>query len=130
MNRDLGFTDANRVQNIRRIGEVAKLFVDSGSIVMCSFISPSRAERDAVRGMVEPDEFVELFVDAPIEVCTARDPKGLYAKAARGEISNYTGIDSPYEPPMSPEINLKTANAAPDQLVDQILRYLREIKRI
>ncbi|MEL6290879.1 MAG: sulfate adenylyltransferase subunit CysN [Pseudomonadota bacterium] len=130
INRDLGFTDADRVENIRRIGEVAKLFADAGLIVLCSFISPFRAERDMVRRMVADDEFVELFVDAPLDVCAERDPKGLYAKAARGEIKNFTGFDSPYEPPMSPEVHLNTAETSPEDLVEQIIRYLRETKRI
>lgn len=130
INRDLGFTAEDRVENIRRIGEVAKLFTDAGLIVMCSFISPFRAERDMVRDMVEEGEFVEIFVDAPIEECSRRDPKGLYAKAARGEIKNFTGIDSPYEAPHSPELHLETKGTDPDKLTDRILSYLREQGRL
>lgn len=130
ISRDLGFTDADRVENIRRIGEIAKLFLDAGLIVLCSFISPFRAERDLVRDMVEPGEFVEIFVDAPLEECIRRDPKGLYAKALRGEIPNFTGLDSPYEAPLNPDIRLDTADASPDELVDGILKRLRDGDRL
>ncbi|MGH1419672.1 MAG: sulfate adenylyltransferase subunit CysN [Hyphomicrobiaceae bacterium] len=130
INRDLGFTDADRVENIRRIGEVAKLFLDSGVIVMCSFISPFRAERRMVRDLVEGDEFVEVFVDASIEECARRDPKGLYAKASRGEIKNFTGIDSPYEPPEKPDLHLDTEAGDPDALTEKIMMYLRESGRL
>ena len=101
LNRDLGFTEADRVENIRRAGEVAKLMVDCGLIVICSFISPYKAERDMVRNLVD-GEFIEVFVDTPIDECVRRDPKGLYAKAKAGKIKNFTGIDAPYEPPESP----------------------------
>ena len=100
LNRDLGFTDADRVENIRRVAEAARLFVDAGLIVLVSFISPFRSERDMARAMVEPDEFLEIHVDAPLHVAEARDVKGLYKKARAGEIKNFTGIDSPYEPPL------------------------------
>lgn len=130
LNQDLGFTDTDRVENIRRIGEVAKLFVDSGLVVMCSFISPFRAERRMVRALLEPGEFVEVFVDASIEECKRRDPKGLYAKALAGKVKNFTGIDSPYEPPEQAEIRLVTEDSDPDQVVDQLLAYLREHGRI
>ena len=113
LNRDLGFTDADRVENIRRVGEVAKLFVDAGLIVLCSFISPFGAERRMVRERVGEGEFIEIFVDTPIEECIERDPKGLYAKARRGEIKNFTGIDSPYEVPDNAELHLKTAGLTP-----------------
>ena len=99
LNRDLGFTEADRVENIRRVGEVAKLMTEGGLIVLCSFISPYRAERDMVRGLVADGEFIEVFVDTPIEECIRRDPKGLYAKAKAGTIKNFTGFDAPYEPP-------------------------------
>lgn len=130
LNQDLGFTDTDRVENIRRIGEVAKLFVDAGLIVMCSFISPFRAERRMVREILDKDEFVEVFVDASIEECKRRDPKGLYAKALAGKVRNFTGIDSPYEPPEAAEIHLVTESTEPDALVDGILGYLREKGRI
>src|SRR6266478_10080132 len=104
LNRDLGFTDADRVENIRRAGEVAKLFVDAGTVVLCSFISPFRAERRMVRELVSAEEFVEVYVDTPLEECIRRDPKGLYARAMEGKIKNFTGIDSPYEVPENAEI--------------------------
>jgi bifunctional enzyme CysN/CysC len=124
LNRDLGFTEADRVENIRRVGEVAKLMVESGLIVLCSFISPYRAERDIVRGLVEPDEFIEVFVDTPIDTCIARDPKGLYAKAQAGQLKNFTGIDAPYEPPENPEVHLLTLGSSPEQLAKSVIRAL------
>ncbi len=114
LNRDLGFTDADRVENIRRVGEAAKLFVDAGLIVLVSFISPFRSERRMAREMVGEGEFIEVFVDTPIEVCMQRDPKGLYEKAKAGEIKNFTGIDSPYEAPETAELTLKTVGARRD----------------
>ena len=126
LNKDLGFTDADRVENIRRIGEVAKLFVDAGLMVLCSFISPFRAERRMVRELVEAGEFIEVFVDTPIEECMRRDPKGLYAKAKSGAIPNFTGLDSPYEPPEAPEITLRTVGTTPEALAQDLLRQLRE----
>lgn len=130
LNHDLGFTDTDRVENIRRIGEVAKLFADAGLIVMCSFISPFRAERRSVRALLDRGEFIEVFVDASIDECKRRDPKGLYAKALAGKVKNFTGIDSPYEMPESAEIHLATEDVSPDELVDRILGYLREKARI
>jgi bifunctional enzyme CysN/CysC len=124
LNRDLGFTEVDRVENIRRVGEVAKLMVESGLIVLCSFISPYRAERDMVRGLVEPGEFIEVFVDTPIEDCVRRDPKGLYAKAQTGQLKNFTGVDAPYEAPESPELHLHTIDSLPDQLATRVLRAL------
>src|SRR4029079_15837179 len=99
LNQDLGFTDADRVENIRRVGEAAKLFVDAGIITLVSFISPFRSERRMARELLKPGQFIEIFVDTPIELCMARDPKGLYKRAAAGQIKNFTGIDSPYEEP-------------------------------
>ncbi|WBQ10102.1 sulfate adenylyltransferase subunit CysN [Hyphomonadaceae bacterium ML37] len=126
LNRDLGFTDVDRVENIRRIGEVARLFVDSGIIVTCSFISPFRAERMMVRELMEPGEFIEVFVDAPLELCIQRDPKGLYRKAQAGEIKNFTGFDSPYETPEKPELHLRTADltaeAAAEEVIEQLIK--------
>ena len=130
LNRDLGFTDADRVENIRRVAEAAKLFVDAGLIVLVSFISPFRSERRMAREMMEPGEFIEIFVDTPIEVCMARDPKGLYEKAKAGQIRNFTGFDSPYEPPEAPEITLKTTNDNPAAEALAVVDYLRKVGRI
>jgi bifunctional enzyme CysN/CysC len=128
LNRDLGFTDVDRVENIRRVGEVAKLFADAGLIVLCSFISPFRAERDMVRSLLEPGEFIEIFVDTPIEECMRRDPKGLYAKAVHGAISNFTGVSSPYERPETPEVVLDGGSGArPEELAGQVLSFLKRI---
>ncbi|MGZ8518698.1 MAG: sulfate adenylyltransferase subunit CysN [Candidatus Binatia bacterium] len=124
LNRDLGFTEADRVENIRRIGEVAKLLVDAGLIVIVSFISPYRAERELARGLFEPGEFVEIFVDTPLEECERRDVKGLYAKARRGELINFTGIDSDYEAPETPEIHLRTLEVRPEVCVERIVEWL------
>jgi bifunctional enzyme CysN/CysC len=124
LNRDLGFTEADRVENIRRAGETAKLMTEAGLIVLCSFISPYRAERDMVRGMVGKDEFLEIFVDTPIEECMRRDPKGLYAKAKAGTIKNFTGFDAPYDTPENPEIHLHTTGHTPEQLAEQVVKAL------
>lgn len=125
LNSNLGFTDADRVENIRRIGEVSKLMVDAGIVVLTAFISPFRTEREMVRGLFEDDEFVEIFVDTPLEVAEARDPKGLYQKARRGEIPNFTGIGSPYEAPAKPELSLETSKQSVDQAVDEIMKFLK-----
>jgi len=122
LNRDLGFTEADRVENIRRVAEVAKLMVDAGLIVLVSFISPFRSERRLARGLFAEGAFVEVYVDTPIELCEQRDVKGLYAKARRGELKNFTGIDSPYEPPEHAEVHLRAAQDSPEQLVEQLLR--------
>ena len=127
LNRDLGFTDTDRVENIRRVGEVAKLFVDSGLIVLVSFISPFRSERRMARELLQPGEFVEVFVDTPLEVCMQRDPKGLYEKARAGQIKNFTGIDSPYEAPEAPEITLSTTQHEVNALAGQVMDYLRQM---
>ncbi len=126
LNRDLGFTDADRVENIRRVGEVARLFVDAGAIVLCSFISPFRAERRMVRELVGDGEFVEIHVDTPLEVCKQRDPKGLYARAMEGKIKNFTGIDSPYEPPEKAEIVVDTSTGSAEDVAARIVAALRE----
>ncbi|MEP3073345.1 sulfate adenylyltransferase subunit CysN [Maricaulis sp.] len=130
LNRDLGFTDEDRVENIRRIGEVGKLFVDAGLLVTCSFISPFRSERRMVRELVEGDEFVEVFIDTPLEVCMQRDPKGLYKKAQAGEIKNFTGFDSPYEAPENPEIRVDTSQISAEEAADQVIAKLREMGRL
>ncbi|NOT54985.1 MAG: sulfate adenylyltransferase subunit CysN [Deltaproteobacteria bacterium] len=124
LNRDLGFTEADRVENIRRVAEVAKLFVDAGLLVLVSFISPFRPERQLARNLFDAGEFIEVFVDTPLEECERRDVKGLYAKARRGEIKNFTGIDSNYEPPAAPEIHLQTVNLTAEACVDQIMESL------
>ncbi len=126
LNRDLGFTDADRVENIRRIAEVSGLMVDAGLLVLVSFISPFRAERRLARDRVGDGEFIEVHVDASVEVAESRDPKGLYAKARRGELSNFTGIDSPYEPPVNPEVYVDTASMAPEDAADAVIAVLRE----
>ena len=126
LNRDLGFTDADRVENIRRVGETAKLFLDAGLIVLVSFISPFRSERRMARELVGAGEFIEVFVDTPLEVCMTRDPKGLYEKARAGAIKNFTGIDSPYEAPQGAEITLATVEAPAKAQAERILSYLRE----
>jgi len=124
LNRDLGFTDADRVENIRRVAETAKLFVDAGLIVLVSFISPFRSERQLARELVEEGEFIEIFVDTPLEVAEARDVKGLYRKAREGLIKNFTGIDSPYEAPLAADIHLDTTSGDSEQLADEIVAYL------
>ncbi len=126
LNKDLGFTDADRVENIRRVAEVTKLMVDAGLIVLVSFISPFRSERRLARELMQPGEFFEVYVDTPIEEAEKRDPKGLYKKARRGELKNFTGIDSPYEPPEHAEIHLRTALYSPEQAAEQILEKLRD----
>jgi len=124
LNKDLGFTDEDRVENIRRIGEVAKLMVDAGLIVLTAFISPFRAERRMARRLMADGEFVEVFVDTPLAVAEQRDPKGLYKKARKGELKNFTGIDSPYEPPESPEIHLMAGSGTADHLADEVVENL------
>ena len=124
LNRDLGFTEADRVENIRRVAEVAKLLVDAGLIVIVAFISPFRAERQLARSLFDPGEFIEVFVDTPLEECERRDAKGLYAKARRGELKNFTGIDSDYEPPESPDVHLRTIDMKPESCVDAISRLI------
>ena len=124
LNRDLGFTDADRVENLRRAGEVARLMVDSGAVVICAFISPFRSERRMVRELFPSGDFLEVFVDASFEVCAERDPKGLYAKARRGEIRNFTGVDWPYEPPEQAELVLDTASMNPEEAARRVLTLL------
>jgi bifunctional enzyme CysN/CysC len=124
LNRDLGFTDADRVENIRRVAEVSKLMVDAGLIVLVSFISPFRAERRMARALFQPGEFHEVHVDTPIAIAESRDPKGLYKKARRGELKNFTGIDSPYEAPENPEIYVDTTQHTPEQSAEAIVEYL------
>jgi bifunctional enzyme CysN/CysC len=124
LNKDLGFTDADRVENIRRVGEVAKLMTDAGLIVITAFISPFRAERDMVRSMMEPGEFMEVHIDTPLVEAEARDVKGLYKKARSGQLKNFTGIDSPYEPPQDPEIRIDTTAMSAEEAADAIIARL------
>jgi bifunctional enzyme CysN/CysC len=125
LNRDLGFTDADRVENIRRVAEVAKLMVDAGLVVLVSFISPFEAERQMARERVEEGEFIEVYVETPLAVAEERDVKGLYAKARRGELKNFTGIDSPYEPPPNPELRVDTSTWSAEESADRVIAYLR-----
>jgi bifunctional enzyme CysN/CysC len=125
LNRDLGFTEADRVENIRRVAEVAKLFIEAGMIVLVSFISPYRAERMLARACVDAGEFIEIYVDTPVDECRRRDPKGLYQRADAGQIRNFTGIDAPYEAPEAPEIHLPTLEATAEVLAERIVADLR-----
>jgi len=124
LNKDLGFSDLDRIENIRRIGEVSKLFVDSGLIVLTAFISPFKSDRQIARTLVNYNEFIEIYVNTPLEVCEKRDPKGLYKKARQGAIKNFTGIDSPYESPVNPQIEVETDKLDIKQSVDKIINYL------
>lgn len=127
LNRDLGFTNADRVENIRRVAEVARLMVDAGLIVLVAFISPFREERRMARMTVEQNEFCEVFVDTPVHIAEQRDPKGLYEKARRGAIKNFTGIDSPYEPPEHPEVRIDTVTQSPEYAAELIVARLRNM---
>ncbi len=124
LNKGLGFSDADRIENIRRIGEVSKLLVDAGLIALTAFISPFRADRDLVRSLFTGNEFIEIYVHAPLDVCEQRDPKGLYKKARAGEIKNFTGIDSRYEEPVSPELVVNTAQHSLEECARQVVTYL------
>ena len=126
----LGFGQQDREENIRRVGAVAQLMCDAGLVTLTAFVSPYRADRDAVRATLAPGDFIEIFVDAPLEVCEARDPKGLYKKARAGQIKDFTGIDSPYEPPVEPQLVLKSAEVTPEALAEEVLRYLTEAGKL
>jgi len=126
----LGFSAQDREENIRRIGAVSKLFAEAGIIAITAFISPYRVDRDRVRATVAPGDFVEIFVDAPIEVCEARDPKGLYKKARAGELKGFTGIDDPYEAPLKPELVLDAETKTAEDLADEVIAYLRSVGKI
>lgn len=126
LNNDLGFSDDDRKENIRRIGEVSTLFIDAGVMVLTSFISPFQEDRDSVRKTVNETEFVEIYIKCPLNVCEQRDVKGLYAKARRGEIKHFTGIDSAYEEPENPEIEIDTSKLTIDESVDRIIKYLED----
>jgi bifunctional enzyme CysN/CysC len=130
LNKDLGFTEADRVENIRRVAEVARLMADAGLIVLTAFISPFRAERALARSLMGEGEFVEIHVDTPLSVAESRDVKGLYAKARRGELANFTGIDSPYEAPEAPELRVGTAELSPDEAAEQVIAKLRALQLI
>ncbi|MCL6443840.1 MAG: adenylyl-sulfate kinase [Alicyclobacillus sp.] len=130
LNADLGFSEADRKENVRRVGEVARLFVDAGVVVMAALISPFRQDRDAVRAKFEEGSFVEVFVDCPISVCASRDPKGLYQKALAGAIPEFTGVSSPYEPPEAPEIHLHTAEQSVQACVAQVLEAITPLLRV
>ncbi len=130
LNKNLGFSADDRGENIRRIGEVGKLFVDCGAVALTSFVSPYRADRDAVRDLMEDGEFLEVFVDTPVEICEQRDPKGLYAKARAGEIPNFTGISDPYESPENPELVIKTASSTPEEAANAIINMLQKRGKI
>ncbi|PJN89809.1 adenylyl-sulfate kinase [Bacillus sp. mrc49] len=124
LNKDLGFSEEDRTENIRRIGEVSKLFVDSGQFVLTAFISPFRADRQIVRDLLEEGEFIEVYIKCPIEECEVRDPKGLYDKARKGIIKDFTGIDSPYEEPVQPEIILESNQYSVEECVEQVISFL------
>ncbi|TLX45812.1 adenylyl-sulfate kinase [Pseudoalteromonas phenolica] len=124
--KDLGFSDEDRVENIRRVGELSKLMVDAGLVVLTAFISPFQAERDIVRNLVGDGEFIEVFLDTPLDVCEQRDPKGLYKKARAGEIKHFTGIDSDYQVPVNPEIRIDTSANSLEQSVQQLVAYLKD----
>lgn len=126
LNNDLGFSDEDRIENIRRIGEVAKLFVDSGTLVLTAFISPFISDRQQVRDLLGEQQFLEVFIDTPLEVCEARDPKGLYKKARKGEIKHFTGIDSEYQAPVNPEIHVQTAGKSIEECGEQVVEVLLE----
>ncbi|HAU21617.1 MAG TPA: adenylyl-sulfate kinase, partial [Erythrobacter sp.] len=128
LNKDLGFTEADRIENIRRIGEVAKLMADAGLIVLTAFISPFRAERQLVRSMLPEGEFIEIFVNTPLEVAEERDVKGLYKKAREGELKNFTGIDSPYEEPENAEIRVNTVEMTVDEAAEHIIQQILPLK--
>ena len=130
LNKNLGFSADDRGENIRRIGEVGKLFVDCGAVTLTSFVSPCRADRDAVRDLMEDGEFLEVFVDTPVEICEQRDPKGLYAKARAGEIPNFTGISDPYEAPENPELVISTASCTPEEAANAIVEMLQKRGKI
>ena len=126
LNKGLGFSKEDRIENIRRIGEVSKLFADAGLIVLTAFISPFQKERESVRKLVEDHEFIEVFIDTPLAICELRDPKGLYKKAKNGEIENFTGISSPYETPVKPEIHISNHKISMEHITEQIINYLQE----
>ena len=130
LNKDLGFSDTDRIENIRRIGELSKLMVDAGLLVMTAFISPFKSDRRMVRDLVQSYEFIEVYMDTSLDECERRDPKGLYKKARKGEIKNFTGIDSEYETPEAPEVVVDTVQCSISECADQVVAYLKEYKII
>ncbi len=130
LNKNLGFSAEDRAENIRRIGEVGKLFADAGLITLSSFVSPYKADRDAVRELMDEGDFVEIFIDTPVEICEERDPKGLYKKARAGEIPNFTGVSDPYEAPENPELAIETGACTPQEAAQQIISFLEEHNKI
>ena len=130
LNKDLAFSDSDRIENIRRIGELSKLMIDAGLLVMTAFISPFKVDRRTVRDLVQDHEFIEVYMNTPIDECERRDPKGLYKKARKGEIKNFTGVDSAYEIPESPEVIINTVSLSIEECADQVINYLRENKII
>jgi adenylylsulfate kinase len=127
INNDLGFTEADRNENLRRIAEIAKLFVDAGIITLASFISPTRKDRAMVKEIIGEAHFFEIFIDTPLEVCEQRDPKGLYKKARAGEIKHFTGIDAPYEAPQNPHLHILTENNTPEACVKKVITFVEQI---
>ena len=130
LNKNLGFSAEDRAENIRRVGEVGKLFTDAGVVTFTSFVSPYREDRDAVRELMADRDFAEVFIDTPVEVCEERDPKGLYAKARAGEIPNFTGVSDPYEAPEKPELVIKTAGCSPEEASGQIIDLLKKMGKL
>ncbi|HCK12069.1 adenylyl-sulfate kinase [bacterium] len=130
LNKNLGFSAEDRAENIRRIGEVGKLFTDAGVITFTSFVSPYRADRDAVRELMADGDFAEVFIDTSVELCEARDPKGLYAKARTGEIPNFTGVSDPYEAPENPELVIKTSECTPEEAASQIIDLMKKMGKL
>ncbi|MFN2747420.1 adenylyl-sulfate kinase [Bacillus sp. z60-18] len=126
LNKGLGFSKEDRTENLRRIGEVAKLFVDSGQIVLTAFVSPYRKDRDQIRKLFPESEFIEIYISCPVSICEQRDPKGLYRKARKGEIRDFTGIDAPYESPADPELIIDTNRCGADEAADMVIAYLQE----
>ena len=130
LNKDLAFSDSDRIENIRRIGELSKLMIDAGLLVMTAFISPFKVDRRTVRDLVQDHEFIEVYMNTPIDECERRDPKGLYKKARKGEIKNFTGVDSAYEIPETPEVLINTVSLSIEECADQVINYLKENKII
>ncbi len=130
LNKDLAFSDSDRIENIRRIGELSKLMIDAGLLVMTAFISPFKVDRRTVRDLVQNHEFIEVYMNTPIDECERRDPKGLYKKARKGEIKNFTGVDSAYEIPETPEVLINTVSLSIEECADQVINYLKENKII
>ena len=130
LNKNLGFSEEDRAENIRRIGEVGKLFADSGVVTLSSFVSPYRGDRDEVRALLDEGEFLEVYINTPLEMCEERDPKGLYKKARAGEIPNFTGISDPYEEPLNPELKIQTGSCTPEEAAATIIEMLEQRKKI